>query len=354
MKSRVKSELPTGVESVNDELIMLRSECKTSHDYMIGSLDKLNDWLYSEGHRDHVRLFKTIKSSLQKMIDAEKASLEGKFVSLDLDDELKQAEQKYTALEIQYKKQVEEMGRLKELLGFVKDAPKMVYPMPVFAPIAMMPPIGPLFPNPAMMLSAMSALSRSQLNSSIIADTENKSEVRSRDVSAKHSSDRVSSKERNPSNSQLTISSNEPMRSTSPVPGFGQPSTPKDESLLSGTNLEDEGDIDIEMMSKHQLWEMFGYALRWASAKNIMKEPIISITKVKNLYCACCQTKTTFYYHSNPKKSLRVMACYSCGYGVSKQVDDDSMDVDQFYKDFVVHALEAKKSTATNKTLGRR
>ena len=82
---------------------------------------------------------------------------------------------------------------------------------------------------------------------------------------------------------------------------------------------------------KSELWEIFELGLRWAKPHYNNGEPSIPIQKVV-APCIICNCVREMYYHQNIFKSVRVIACSTCGEGISQQVEDDNMDVDQFYK----------------------
>lgn len=122
------------------------------------------------------------------------------------------------------------------------------------------------------------------------------------------------------------------------------PSNPVVPKLVASTTAK--------LLPQHQLWQMFGYAFRWSKVQNTAGEPCIPIKTVQ-AYCVFCGREETLYYHENPNKSLRVLGCLSCGNGISKQVDDDSMDVDQFYKIWL-QEIQYKQSFAQPGMLPKR
>ena len=97
------------------------------------------------------------------------------------------------------------------------------------------------------------------------------------------------------------------------------------------TTTKLEASTTAKMLPESQLWAKFAYALKWSTNQTPAGEPCIPIKTVK-AFCTFCGREEKLLYHENHKKSLRVLGCNRCGNGLSKQVDDDSMDVDQFYK----------------------
>ena len=316
------------LQEVGAKVAQIKREVSSSDRYILNCIENLSNWLSVIKPQQTDVLLEWIRSDFEDLLLSDELKHQAEITKereqkQKLQERLTLAEQTVKNLENLGKKQVEEINRLKLAIGFLQKGQKPQSVSDV---------------RPAEQALSLRKVSQDSTDSSKNSRTFSKFDY---DTSSSHTQPNEDPKRIVFPKERTNLKYPPTTHASKNHNHFGR----RTDKLMTNP-FEDHP--DVEMMGGRQLWQMFGYALRWATERSHREEPLIAILQVKNKECYCCGKNSTFYYHENCNKSLRVMACPTCGNGASQQVEDDNMDVDQFYKEYVIDVLKAKAHRSRN------